>query len=201
MAIATPPSSLAAASKTSGAPLEVGETRWNDLLAFCLLNRSDLALLADSMPGTELIEGLPDAFYAHVLAKPDLRAIVEGHSTVDRLAQTLKRYFRTVFSGEFGSQRVSDIVRIGVVHDHIDLPIGAFIGAILQLDQVAIPGSSSATATTPPASARRCSPTARSRAPTSRSSRRPSSTPATAPSSWSPSWRSRPAASPRSSAR
>jgi len=119
--------------------LEVGDERWNELLAFCLLNRSDLALLADAAPATELVEGLPDAFYAHVLADPELRGIIERHSTVERLAQTLKRYFRSVFSGEFGARRIGDVVRIGTVHDHIDLPIGAFIGAILQLDRIAIP--------------------------------------------------------------
>jgi len=139
MAIAPPPSALAAASTTTGAPLEVGDERWNELLAFCLLNRTDLALLADAAPAMELVEGLPDLFYSHVLADPELRAIIERHSTVERLAQTLKRYFRSVFSGEFDGQRLGQVVRIGTVHDHIDLPIGAFIGAILRLDQVAIP--------------------------------------------------------------
>ncbi|ADB49967.1 globin-coupled sensor protein [Conexibacter woesei] len=96
-------------------------------------------LLAESALPAELVEGLPEAFYAHVLAKPELRAIVERHSTVERLAETLKRYFRGVFEGTFDARRVQDVVRIGGVHDRIDLPIGAFIGAILQLDRVAIP--------------------------------------------------------------
>ncbi|MDO8209487.1 globin-coupled sensor protein [Conexibacter sp. CPCC 206217] len=134
-----PLAALTAAPATSGAPLEVGDPRWNDLLAFCLLNRTDLRLLADSQPPAALIEGLPDSFYAHVLAQPELRAIIKQHSSIERLAQTLKQYFRGLWSGEYGAARVQQIVRIGVVHDTIDLPIGAFIGAVLRLDGIAIP--------------------------------------------------------------
>ncbi|HST39257.1 MAG TPA: globin-coupled sensor protein [Conexibacter sp.] len=134
-----PPAPLADLAATSGAPLEVGDPRWNDLLAFCLLNRTDLRLLAEAGFPSALVEGLPDAFYSHVLKSPELRAIIEQHSSVDRLGQTLKRYFRTVWSGEFGRQRMDEIIRIGIVHDRIDLPVGAFIGAILNLDRVAIP--------------------------------------------------------------
>jgi len=136
MAIAPPPAS---GVDTAGAPLDVGDARWNDLLRFCLLNRTDLRLLAEAELPAPLVEGLPESFYGHVLQQPELREIIERHSTIDRLAQTLERYFRGVWAGEYGPRRLEEILRIGIVHDRIDLPIGAFIGAILQLDRVAIP--------------------------------------------------------------
>jgi heme-based aerotactic transducer len=129
----------ASTADTSGAPLDVGDARWNELLAFCQLNRSDLRLLADAAPPDAVARTVPDVFYRHVLAQPELREIIERNSSVERLARTLERYFRGLWSGEYGPERLAQILRIGLVHDRINLPIGAFIGAVVRLDRVAMP--------------------------------------------------------------
>jgi hypothetical protein len=59
MAIAHPPAS---GVDTAGAPLDVGDARWNDLLRFCLLNRTDLRLLAEAELPAPRVEGLPESF-------------------------------------------------------------------------------------------------------------------------------------------
>jgi len=120
-------------------PLQLSEPRWHELVAFCLVTRADLALLRDADIPQELIEGLPQQFYDHMLSFPEMRAIIERHSTVERLSQTLKRYYSSLWTGQLDDARVEAVVRIGVVHDRIDLPIGAYIGATVKLDEVSIP--------------------------------------------------------------
>jgi heme-based aerotactic transducer len=124
---------------TAGAPVVFGEDRWDALMRFVLLNEGDLELLA----GAEDIVGLADAvehsFYDHVLEQPELKALIERHSSVERLGKTLRRYFASQFTGTFDRARLDDVLRIGVVHDRIDLPIMTFIGAVLRIDRVVIP--------------------------------------------------------------
>ncbi|MDX8153217.1 globin-coupled sensor protein [Patulibacter brassicae] len=124
---------------TRGAPLRVGERRWTDLLAFVLLNERDLELLASVGDVREVGDAVKTSFYDHVLTQPELRAIIERNSSIDRLGDTLVRYFASIFCGRYDDERLQSVLRIGVVHDRIDLPIMSFIGAVLRIDRVVLP--------------------------------------------------------------
>ncbi|HYF26679.1 MAG TPA: globin-coupled sensor protein [Baekduia sp.] len=123
---------------TQGAPVHVSESRWQNILSLTGLNTRDLELLG----GTDL-DGRADevvqSFYGRILQVPELRKIIEENSSVDRLGDTLKRYFATVVNGRVDDHRMTGIEKIGVVHDRIDLPIEAFLTAMLGIDRVVIP--------------------------------------------------------------
>jgi heme-based aerotactic transducer len=124
---------------TSGGRPRLTDQRWQALLDFCLINDEDLAILRDAADVTGRGAEVKESFYSHILQQPDLRAIIERNSTVERLGDTLVQYFHGLFSGTVDDRRVESVQRIGVVHDRIDLPISSYIGAILRIDRVVIP--------------------------------------------------------------
>src|SRR5207244_2662252 len=113
--------------------------RWSDLLEFCLIHEEDLELLRDAAPIADLSKEVVRSFYDHILQDANLRSIIEKNTTIDRLQATLERYFRSFFSGKIDDARVDGVLRIGVVHDRIDLPLMSYIGATLRIDRVVIP--------------------------------------------------------------
>ncbi|MCK9247721.1 MAG: globin-coupled sensor protein [Solirubrobacteraceae bacterium] len=124
---------------TAGRQATVSDPRWNALAAFTLINDEDLRLLSSLDGVADLAQAVRVSFYDHILQQPELKEIIERNSSVERLGQTLVVYFESVFSGRFDDARMNGIVRIGVVHDRIDLPIMSYIGAILRIDRVVIP--------------------------------------------------------------
>jgi hypothetical protein len=123
---------------TGGFPL-ISDKRWSDLAKFCLLRDEDFALLADAAPLAELADIVATSFYDHILAHAELKAVIERNSSIDRLRATLARYFKSLFSGRLDDDRVEGIVKVGVVHDRIELPLNAYLGAGLRIDRVVIP--------------------------------------------------------------
>lgn len=127
--------SLSAAS--AQATVHVADARWGPAVAFCDITPEHLALLADEQLGT-LAERVADAFYDRVLREPELRAIIEQHSSVERLSRTLQQYVASLSSGRYDEQTVAGRAHIGEVHDRIDLPLSAYLGAFLRIDEVVI---------------------------------------------------------------
>jgi heme-based aerotactic transducer len=129
----------AAAIDTRGQLVHVSQERWSKLLEFCLIRDEDLALLADAAPLADLAGEVAKSFYEHILEQPELRDIIEKNTSINRLTATLERYFRTFFTGRVDDTRVEGVLKIGVVHDRIDLPLFSYIGATLRIDRVVIP--------------------------------------------------------------
>jgi heme-based aerotactic transducer len=130
---------LAETIETHGAFVPASDQRWRELLEFCEIREQDLEILKSVDTLNASARNVSDAFFGHILEQPGLRAIVEQHASVDRLRDTLERYFKTLFTGRVTDERLEGVVRIGQVHDRIDLPIMSFIGATLQIDRVVIP--------------------------------------------------------------
>jgi len=76
------------------------------------------------------------SFYTHVLARPELSAIITRNSTIERLESTLVAYMHTLWGGVYDDRTVEHRVVIGKVHDRIGLPLGAYLGAYVQIDHV-----------------------------------------------------------------
>ena len=124
---------------THGAPIHLSDERWRRLLQFVLLNQDDLAILA-SVPGTAaMADDVAQSFYDHILGERELREIIDANTTLDRLRGSLTRYVASFFAGDFDDRRIDGVVRIGIVHDRIDLPLQSYIGATLRIDRIVIP--------------------------------------------------------------
>lgn len=123
---------------TAASPtISVDDDRWGAAVAFCDITQDHLRVLADEQLG-DLAAQVAEAFYDRVLREPDLRAIIEQHSSVDRLSQTLQRYVATFSEGRYDAEVVRGRAYIGEVHDRIDLPLSAYLGAFLRIDEVVI---------------------------------------------------------------
>ena len=83
-------------------------------------------------------EAIAESFYDHVLRQPDLRDIIERNSSVDRLRATLIQYVGTLFAGRYDDGIAEGRAQIGLVHDRIRLPLGAYLGAFVQIDAVVV---------------------------------------------------------------
>ena len=125
---------------TQGQPIQLSDSRWHDLAAFCTLNSRDLELLGSlNQRAGELAPSVSDSFYAHVLESPELRAIIDRNSSVERLSRTLQAHFLSLFTGRLDDARATRVQTIGEVHDRINLPVMSYIGATLRIDRVVIP--------------------------------------------------------------
>ncbi len=116
-------------------PIRIADERWGPAVAFCDITPDHLAALAEEDLGA-LAGAVADAFYGRVLAEPDLRAIIDEQSSVDRLSQTLQRYVASLSAGRYDAEVVRGRAHIGEVHDRIDLPLSAYLGAFLRIDEV-----------------------------------------------------------------
>ena len=67
----------------TGPVVRVSERRWADLIAFCDLREDDVALLGEVASSPDVRRTIAESFYDHVLAQPDLRAIIDSQ-LVDR---------------------------------------------------------------------------------------------------------------------
>jgi heme-based aerotactic transducer len=83
-------------------------------------------------------EAVAEHFYASVLQHPELREIISRNSSIDRLRDTLINYVGTLFAGRYDDAIADGRKRIGEVHDRIDLPLGAYLGAFVEIDEAVI---------------------------------------------------------------
>ncbi len=119
--------------------LQLTDSRYRRLTEYTGLGAAEVALLHDLRPELHLpVDEVVAAFYDRVLAQPELRAIIEQHSTIERLRGTLARHVESMFSGHFDDAVAADRERIGRVHDRIDLPLGAYLGAFVEIEGLVI---------------------------------------------------------------
>ena len=120
--------------------MRVTEDRWSDLLALCMIREDDLELLNGVEEViTPIASEVAAAFYKHVMEYPELRQIITSTTSVQRLEGSMKYYLESAFDGKFTDLRIEDSKRIGMVHDRVDLPLMAYIGATLQIDRYVYP--------------------------------------------------------------
>ncbi|WP_296949209.1 EAL domain-containing protein [uncultured Massilia sp.] len=94
------------------------------------LGEDDLALLREVHA---LMEGehdaFADSFYRHVLAYPEMRALVRDDATEARLRRTQGAYLASLTAGDYGADYVRNRLRVGLVHERIGLAPKWYIGA------------------------------------------------------------------------
>ncbi|TCZ76376.1 chemotaxis protein [Paenibacillus albiflavus] len=103
------------------------------------LTEEDLRIVRCIQPLiAEHIDEMVAAFYGSVLKVNKLHNIIETHSTVDRLRDTLKVHLTELFSGVIDEQFVSKRLRIAQVHLKIGLEPKWYMGAFQHLFNIFI---------------------------------------------------------------
>lgn len=97
-------------------------------IRFMGLTEEDLGVVASWREACEDgLEELVDRFYAHILANPDTKSIIDANTTVARQRPILTRYIQTLFTGRIDDDYVAMRDKVGRVHDRIDLDSNWYI--------------------------------------------------------------------------
>ena len=97
-------------------------------IRFMGLTEEDLGVVASWREACEDgLEELVDRFYAHILANPDTKSIIDANTTVARQRPILTRYIQTLFTGRIDDAFVAMRDKVGRVHDRIDLDSNWYI--------------------------------------------------------------------------
>lgn len=108
--------------------------QWNVQLKMIDLTEDDLRLIERIRPLIlERIDEVVDHFYQSVIGIAELRSIIERHSTVERLRQTLHRHLAEMLSGKLDDEFVRKRLKIAEVHQRIGLEPKWYIGAFQNL--------------------------------------------------------------------
>ena len=94
------------------------------------LEEQDIIILKKLKPLIEenVLE-IVNHFYANLAIIPQLTNIIQKHSTIDKLKQTLARYILDIVSGDIGENYIMHRKMIGKVHNQIGLFPEWYIGA------------------------------------------------------------------------
>lgn len=99
-------------------------------IEFVGLSDDDIKNLAELKPILEKYAPLiVEAFYGKLQEMPNLMAIINKHSTIEKLKITLVQYLLDMVSGQIGEEYVRRRKIIGKVHNHIGLFPEWYIGA------------------------------------------------------------------------
>ncbi len=97
---------------------------------FLELGDKDIVLLREMHAALEAErDHFTTAFYTHLLSYEPLRAMIGDETTLARLRDGQSRYFSALTEGDYNERYVLDRLRVGVVHQRINLAPKWYIGA------------------------------------------------------------------------
>ena len=70
-----------------------------------------------------------DAFYTHLLAFEETRALLPDAQTLERLKRSQAAYFDSLIAGDYGPEYIHHRLRVGVVHQRVGLAPQWYLGA------------------------------------------------------------------------
>jgi heam-based aerotactic trancducer len=95
----------------------------NESIKLLKLDGEQLALLKEFKPIMERdVDEIVHRFYAHITKVSGLKGIIDQFSTLDRLYVTQKKYLLSIFTDKIDEEFVMWRVKIGDVHNRINLP-------------------------------------------------------------------------------
>ncbi|MFN8108475.1 MAG: globin-coupled sensor protein [Thermoleophilia bacterium] len=92
--------------------------------------REAAPLLRDS------VDRIVKEFYDRVQMLPALTALVQRHSTIERLSGTLRSYIMDFATTDLGAEHIASRRKIAEVHDRIQLPIDAYQAQLAAIREV-----------------------------------------------------------------
>lgn len=103
------------------------------------LTNKDLKIIHKLHPIIENnIEHLVDEFYETIVEIKELKNIIEEHSTVERLRNTLKDHLIELFNGQINDDFLEKRVRVAKIHFYIGLKPAWYMGAFQNLQSTLI---------------------------------------------------------------
>lgn len=113
--------------------------RRQEQLDYIGITADDLFLLQNKKPEfAKVVDVLVDKLYDRIMLRPELREIIEAHSTVDRLKETQRWYFLSLTDGKIDETFIEKRLFIGSVHSRIGLTTQWYLGTyMLYLDLAA----------------------------------------------------------------
>lgn len=109
------------------------------MLDYIGITESDLELLQSKEEEfKQVVTELTDQLYDDIMKWPELRAIIEAHSTLDRLKETQRRYFVSMASGTIDEAYIKQRLYIGKVHSIIGLTTNWYLGTYLKYTDLAV---------------------------------------------------------------
>lgn len=98
------------------------------------LTEDDLKIVKALKPlFIENMDLIINGFYEHIAKLPVLVAIIQKHTTVDRLKQTLEIHIQELFNGKIDGEFLQKRLRIARAHLHVGLPPKWYISAFQHL--------------------------------------------------------------------
>lgn len=117
--------------------IDVDQAEWLTQMNMIGLTREELQIAKVVQPlVVQHIDDVVAAFYQSVLEIPHLNAIIEQHTTVDRLKQTLQTHLVEMFSGHIDAGYFQKRIRVAEVHVRIGLEPKWYIGAFQSLQSM-----------------------------------------------------------------
>ncbi|NEW08494.1 chemotaxis protein [Paenibacillus sp. SYP-B3998] len=109
------------------------------LLTYTGLTNEDLQLLKSKKEEfMKIVDVLVDQLYADIICVPELVAIIEKHSTIERLKETQRWYFMSMTSGVINDEYISKRLHIGKVHSRIGLTTSWYLGTYMKYTDLAL---------------------------------------------------------------
>lgn len=94
------------------------------------INQEQLALLKEIRPVIEKdVDKIVSEFYGHIATVPNLRAIIDKFSTIERLSLTMQKYLLSLFPERIDEEFMEWRIKIGEVHKRVDLPPFYYLSA------------------------------------------------------------------------
>ena len=98
-------------------------------LAFLDFGAEDAARLADLRTFAHAnVDAIVDDFYRHLLAFEETRRLLDDDNEIARLKKLQRRYFLSMFEGNFGRDYFESRLRVGAAHARIDLHPEWYLG-------------------------------------------------------------------------
>ncbi|OCA88900.1 globin-coupled sensor protein [Pseudobacillus wudalianchiensis] len=103
------------------------------------LTQRDLTFIHSLQPIVKnRINEIVSVFYDRVLAVPSLRQIIEEHSEVNRLKQTLSAYIIDMFDGNLNKASIQKRMKVAQMHFRVGLQPKWYMGTFQQVQEVII---------------------------------------------------------------
>ncbi|QHW32387.1 chemotaxis protein [Paenibacillus rhizovicinus] len=118
--------------------IQVSEQRKKQL-QYIGITEQDLAFLHSKRPLFEQITNqVVDRLYARIIDVPELRAIIDKHSSLDRLKETQRWYFMSLTDGTIDESFIERRIVIGNIHSRIGLTTEWYLGTYMLYLETAV---------------------------------------------------------------
>lgn len=117
--------------------IRVNQAR-QQMLDFIGLTEEDLTLLKSNENAfKQVVDELVDQLYEDIVKWPELKALIEKHSTIERLKETQRWYFMSMAAGTIDDSFIEKRLHIGRVHSRIGLTTAWYLGTYLKYTNLA----------------------------------------------------------------